>query len=182
MGPRWLRETLPSGEEPPVLGQVPPFELLNRDGRGISREDLLGEPWIADFIFTSCRVTCPAMTQRMASLRTRLPSTQLHLVSISVDPETDRPDILEKYARIYEAQDRWLFLTGETEEVYELIEGGFKLGVHVAAPEDLNRSMEPITHSTRFVLVDASGYIRGYYDAFDTVSLTRLLKDLRRLL
>lgn len=182
MGPRWMREGSPSAEELPVFGQIPPFELVNRDGREVSREDLLGRPWIADFIFTSCRVSCPAMTQRMASLRTRFPSAQLHLVSVSVDPENDRPEVLEEYAKTYEAQDRWLFLTGEKEEIYGLIRDGFKLGVQPAPPEEAASSLEPITHSTRFVLVDAAGRIRGYYDAFDTAALSRLLQDLRKLL
>lgn len=180
MAPRWLRQGVPSGQALPVLGEVPPFELINRDGRALSQQDLLGQPWIADFIFTSCRVSCPAMTQRMAALRPRLPAT-VSLVSISVDPENDRPEVLEEYARSYEAPDRWYFLTGERDEIYELIQGGFNLGVQALPPELAEQSLEPITHSTRFVLVDASGRIRGYYDAFDSGAMARLVQDLGRL-
>ena len=183
MAPRWLRQSVPSAAaELPVLGEVPDFDLINRDGRRITRGDLLGSPWIADFIFTRCQVSCPAMSQRMASLRPGLPASGLQLVSISVDPEFDRPEVLEEYARRYQAEDRWLFLTGATDEVYALIQGGFKLGVQPAPPGEEGRTLEPITHSTRFVLVDGVGQIRGYYDAFDAGALTRLLTDLQRIL
>lgn len=179
MAPKWLQQSVPAAELP-VYAEVPDFQLLNRDGRSVSREDLLGRPWIADFVFTRCQVSCPAMTQRMAALRPGLPD-DFPLVSVSVDPEHDRPEVLEAYARRYEAGERWLFLTGEKDEVYELVQGGFKLGVQPVAPEEMERSREPITHSTRFVLVDAEGRIRGYYDAFDAAALTRLLQDLSRL-
>ena len=180
MAPSWLRQNNSAGQALPVLAEVPSFELINRDGRTVSKEDLLGRPWIADFIFTSCQVSCPAMTQRMAALRPRLPAT-VSLVSISVDPENDRPEVLEEYARSYQAPDRWYFLTGDRDEIYELIQGGFKLGVQVAPPEIAAQSLEPITHSTRFVLVDAKGKIRGYYDAFDSGAMTRLVQDLGKL-
>jgi protein SCO1 len=167
-------------EPPPVLGSVPEFTLVNRDGRTVRRADLAGSPWIADFIFTRCPASCPMMTSRMARLDRELPGNlDVRLVSISVDPEHDTPEILQRYAASFKAPARWLFLTGDGEQIYRLSKEGFKLGVD-AAPKDA-KTAEPILHSTRFVLVDGEGRIRGYYDAFDKESMKALMRDLEAI-
>jgi protein SCO1/2 len=167
----------------PILGQVPAFTLTNRDGRVVHRSDLDGRPWVADFIFTRCPASCPMMTARMKRLNRSLPSDlPVHLVSISVDPAYDTPPVLQKYAESFEAPDRWLFLTGEREDVRRLCVEGFKLGLDMApAGAGGIEPVEPILHSTRFVLVDGEGEIRGYYEAFDEESTAKLKRDVLAL-
>ena len=172
-------------EPPPVLGEVPPFSLVNRDGRTVTRDDLAGAPWIADFVFTRCAASCPMMTDRMARLAKDLDLgaavargvPRIHLVSFSVDPGHDTPAVLAAYAGRYKAPTNWLFLTGPQEAIHRLSRDGFKLAVAPAGgPAD-----EPILHSTRFVLVDARSRIRGYYDGFDPESVEKLEQDLEVL-
>jgi len=172
---RWRRP-----EPPPVLGQVPAFSLTNRDGRSIGLADLAGAPWVADFIFTRCPASCPLMTARMARLNRELPDDlAVRLVSISVDPEHDTPQVLQRYAESFKAPDRWLFLTGGKQEIYQLSRKGFKLGIEIPPPSAPGGPpVEPILHSTRFVLVDGEGRIRGYYDGFDEDSMKKLRRDL----
>jgi len=170
-------------EPPPVMDPVPAFTMTNRDGRAVRLQDLAGKPWIADFVFTRCPASCPLMTARMARLDRDLPrDLPVRLVSFSVDPEHDTPQVLEHYAETYHAPARWLFLTGSKEETYRLSRQGFKLGIEIppaAGPGAPGAPVvEPILHSTRFVLVDAQGRIRGYYDGFDEESMTRLRRDL----
>jgi protein SCO1/2 len=167
-------------EPPPVLDPVPAFTLTNRDGRTVRLRDLAGQPWIADFVFTRCPASCPLMTARMARLDRQLPSDLgVRLVSFTVDPEHDTPAVLQRYAESYQAPARWLFLTGGKEEVYRLSRQGFKLGIDFPPPAGAGGpAVEPILHSTRFVLVDAEGRIRGYYDGFDEDSMLKLRRDL----
>lgn len=170
-------------EPPPVMDPVPAFTMTNRDGRAVRLQDLAGKPWIADFVFTRCPASCPLMTARMARLDRDLPrDLGVRLVSFSVDPEHDTPQVLERYAETYHAPPRWLFLTGSKEETYRLSRQGFKLGIEIppaAGPGAPGApAVEPILHSTRFVLVDAQGRIRGYYDGFDEESMTKLRRDL----
>lgn len=165
----------------PVYGKLPSFSLVNRDGRTIRLEDLAGAPWVADFIFTRCPASCPMMSARMARLDRDLPrDLDLLLVSISVDPTYDTPEVLERYAKKFQAPERWLFLTGEREDVRRLSIEGFKLGLDMDPPPGM-AGPEPILHSTRFVLVDGEGQIRGYYEAFDEASTKKLRGDLLRL-
>jgi protein SCO1/2 len=161
---------------PPVLGSVPAFALTNRDGRAVALADLEGRPWVGSFIFTRCGGACPRITEQMVRLGALVRQSQaLRRVSITVDPLFDTPPVLASYAEARGISDpEWLFLTGEAGAVEALVREGFKLGVGEGdTPE------EPIFHSTRLVLVDGAGRIRGYYDAFDEAAVGRLLGDLR---
>lgn len=169
-------------EPPPVLGHAPEFALTNRDGRTVRTADLAGKPWIADFVFTRCALSCPVLTARMSRFNRDLPDDlDLHLVSFSVDPEHDTPAVLARYAESYSAPDRWLFLTGGRDEMLHIIRDGFKLALDPAPPPGMASEKEPILHSTRFVLVDAQGDIRGYYDGMAGEAMEQLERDLEAL-
>ncbi|MBI3615392.1 MAG: SCO family protein [Candidatus Omnitrophica bacterium] len=157
----------------PTLTQVPPFQLIDETGQPFQSAALKNHIWIADFIFTSCAGQCPQMTEKMLLLQRRLPAG-IHLVSISVDPARDTPEVLEAYARHNRAEaGRWHFLTGSPEVIGPLVQQGFRLSY----AEEGENLMEPVTHSTRFVLVDPEGWIRGYYDSTDPKALEQLIRE-----
>lgn len=163
-------------EPPPVVATLPHFELTERDGATVTLRELAGRPWVADFVFTRCRVVCPHLTGKMAELRRRLPAgSRVASVSISVDPEHDTPEVLRAYAERQGISGRdWLFLTGGRDAVRGLVRDGFLLAVE-DAPENVAM---PILHSSRFALVDGAGRIRGYYSPLEQDSeLDRLLAD-----
>jgi len=176
-GPSRLEET-----SPPVLGQVPEFELTERAGGKVTRESLLGQIWIADFIFTRCTGICPLLSGRMRELQSAIAGRPgVRLVSISVDPEFDSPEVLDAYARNHGAEPgRWLFLTGGWEETRDLVGEGFRLNVSKAEPGEVPVG-ELVTHSDRMVLVDKRGGIRGYYHGTDDEGIEKLLADLDRV-
>ncbi|MCG8459908.1 MAG: SCO family protein, partial [Holophagales bacterium] len=111
----------------PVVKEAPAFSLQNRDGSTVDLARLEGKPWVADFIFTSCPGICPMLTEKMSQLAAELPADEVQLVSFSVDPETDTPEVLQEYAQKRDAGDNWLFLTGPTEEMYSVVREGFLL-------------------------------------------------------
>ena len=177
MAPRWRAEQ--THEPPPELGQAPSFLLTNRDGRLVDNKELMGTAWVADFIFTRCALSCPRMTERMQALETLVPGG-VRRVSFTVDPAYDSPQVLQLYAESWGIDDpEWLFLTGERETMRRLVVEGFKLGLDDEPPPGAASPDEPILHSTRFVLVDSSGLVRGYYDAFRPDELSRLARDYR---
>jgi protein SCO1/2 len=159
-------------------GSLPSFELVNQDGLPFGSKELAGKVWIADFIFTSCPGPCPIISTRMSELQKPLEKTDIHLVSFTVDPEKDTPEVLRAYAEKSQAQkNRWDFLTGSRSAIYTLASDGFKLPVL----ENSEDAGNPV-HSTRFVLVDGHGVIRGYYDAMAADGVTKLLADANHLL
>jgi protein SCO1/2 len=159
---------------------VPAFSLVERSGRPATLVALRGRPWIADFIFTRCGGVCPAMTARMAALRKRLAGTPVGFVSFSVDPSTDTPEVLRAYAAAAGAGDDWWFVTGPVRDLHALSTDGFKLAALENAPGE-ETADGPFLHSSKFVLVDRDGAIRGYYDSEDEAAVRTLEADARRL-
>ena len=157
---------------------MPKFELVNQDAQSFGSEQLAGKIWVADFIFTTCPGPCPIISTRMSELQKPLGKSDVHLVSVSVDPEKDTPKVLRVYAGKLRIQPlRWDFLTGSKAAIYSLTRDGFKLGLSDGSEEE----GVPV-HSTRFVLVDRRGIIRGYYDALAPDAVTKLLADTNHLL
>jgi protein SCO1/2 len=178
----WLRgmeSERPAGQQLQVYGRVPNATLIERTGRQVSLGDLKGTIWVADFIFTRCAGTCQIMTTKMGDLQKSLRKAgNVKLVSITVDPDYDTPEKLTSFADLYQADgDRWLFLTGGETQIQKLAVESFKLPLMEGTDPK-----EPIIHSTKFVLVDAEGNIRGYYDGMDKEATQNLLTDLGTLL
>ena len=161
-----------------AYGTVPGFQLTNQNGQPFGSAQLSGKIWIADFIYTTCPGPCPMISSRMSELQKPLQKTDVHLVSFSVDPDKDTPEVLRGYADKLQAEPgRWDFLTGAKPAIYKLSHDGFKLAV-----SDGSDAQGIPVHSTRIVLVDRHGQIRGYYDATEPEAITKLLADTNHLL
>jgi len=161
-----------------AYGTVPGFQLTNQNGQPFGSAQLSGKIWIADFIYTTCPGPCPMISSRMSELQKPLQKTDVHLVSFSVDPDKDTPEVLRGYADKLQAEPgRWDFVTGAKSAIYKLSHDGFKLAV-----SDGRDAQGIPVHSTRMVLVDRHGQIRGYYDATEPEAITKLLADTNHLL
>lgn len=176
---------------PPVTGTLPGYSLTDQHGKPFGSAELAGKVYVVDFIFTRCRSICPRMTAQMKKLHDRLGKAQVpvRLVSISVDPEHDTPPVFLAYAKRHSADlTRWHFLTGPMATVHRLITQGFRL--HVGEKEPLPGAegaprapgapgasgaamttpadeLFDIAHTSRFVLVDQRGALRGTYPSDD---------------
>ena len=153
---------------------VPDFKLINQDGKEVTLADLKGKIWIASFIFTRCHSSCPTVSATMARLRDELPK-DVQLVSFSVDPRHDTPEVLATYAKHFQANSTdWSFLTGDREQIYRVSKDGFLLAVE----ENPDPRVDPgdlVIHSNRIVLVDPTGMARTTYNCMEpsTVDLVK---------
>lgn len=156
---------------------MPDFSLTGVTADGTSPFDLAamrGRAWVADFIFTRCQGPCPMLSANMQALQSRLPSS-VGLVSFTVDPDHDSPEVLSVYARKFSADpQRWFFVTGEKTSLLRLFREGFL----VAYDQD---SAGNISHATNFVLIDAQGRVARYYDGLDAAALSRIVADAKSL-
>ncbi len=161
----------------PNYGEVPVFSLTTETNGAFTTRNLRGALTITDFIFTSCAGTCPTMTMKMGELQDTFRTVEaVRFLSISVDPATDSPAVLAKYARAHNAiPGRWTFLTGPKPVITALSKQGFHLGLDA---DDENA----ILHSEKFILIDDEGAIRGYYDSDNEEQMRALIADTRRLL
>ena len=174
-----LSTTINTSKKPRSL---PDFALVERSGKRITLADLRGKIWVADFIYTQCTDTCSWQTADMANLQERwMNENDLRLVSISVDPVHDTPNILTRFAARFHANgQRWLFLTGNKNQIDRLVEDGFELPASAVAGRP--GTAPTIIHSPRFILIDRDGQIRGSYDSRDRKSMQRLNTDVTNLL
>ena len=157
---------------------LPDFSLTERSGQPLRLGDLAGKVWVADFFYTTCPGPCPMLTSHLGEVQKALGAMpDVRLVSISVDPLKDTPDILRAYADRFKAGDHWFFCTGEKEAIYGLAHDGFKLPIADGTSEG-----GPVTHTTRLVLVDKSGAVRGFYEGTTEEGVQGVIRDLRRLL
>ncbi len=148
----------------PMYKSAPTFQGRNYTGETFTTDSLRGEVWIAYFFFTSCGGPCPTMNTVVGDLDRKL-SGKVRFVGISVDPETDTPEVMATYIRRFTEQPkRWFMLTMPKDSVVKVAATGFMLG----------SKEEPELHSTRLVLVDEVGDIRGYYDGLDSVAIESL--------
>lgn len=141
-----------------IFGDIPPFTLTERSGKEVTREDMYGKVWVASFIFTHCDGQCPLLCQKLEAVQRKFRFKEnFRLLSITMDPVRDTPQVLEEYAERFKADPyKWLFLTGEKKSVDSLVQNGFRLasnGPGGAEPEG-------ITHSFKVVLIEGSaGYV-----------------------
>ncbi len=140
-----------------VLFHVPAFSLVNQNNQPLTHQTFRGNPWVAAFIFTQCAGPCPMMSSNMARLQERVPHPDLKLVSFTVDPQRDTPAVLKQYAQDLKADEaRWSFVTGSAQAMADVARG--MLLPFMPATESAD-----ITHSTKFLLVDKDGNVRGIY-------------------
>lgn len=153
-----------------IYHQIPYFEFTNQDGKTVSRDDLLGSIYVADFFFVTCPTICPKMTTNMNYIQNRFKDSEgLRFLSITVNPEHDSVEALANHAKEVHADTKnWDFVTGDKEKIYE---AAFK-GFFVNALED---SIAPggFLHSEFLILVDKNGHIRGYFDG----TVHKVIKD-----
>jgi protein SCO1/2 len=145
--------------------------MTDADGRTFHSSELAGKVWIADFIYTTCPAECPMMTSKMKKVSDQV-NADVELVSISVDPGHDTPAALREFASHYGAPTpQWTFLTGTPGTVHLLAWTTFHVGDVISK----------IQHSTKFVLVDQKGFIRGYYSSLSPEGIPFLLRDTEAL-
>ncbi|MBI4369908.1 MAG: SCO family protein [Elusimicrobia bacterium] len=167
---------------PKIYGSISDADLTlsaSHENRPMKLSELKGAPWIASFLYTTCAGPCPMLAAQLARLQWSLPD-DVKLVSFTVDPEKDTPARLSAYARRFQADpERWFFLSGPTPALNALFRDSFKIAL---AENPKGPPGTQLIHSTKLVLVDSQGSVRGYYDSDQAGSLASLRQDAKKLL
>ena len=180
----------------PIYEDIPSFSLTDQMGHAFTREDLRGRVVLANFIFTNCTRFCPTLSPRMAEVQEKLEEdgllgNEVLLLSFSVDPEHDTPEILLSYAERYGANhNAWRFLTGPQEVMRQVITDGLKLAFdqvdqrneHHHEDGSIHIHEYDVFHTNRVMLGDREGRVRAYYDGAADWDMAKVLDDMHRLL
>jgi protein SCO1/2 len=159
---------------------VKDFTATTQGNKSFGLKDLKGKVWISDFIFTSCADVCPPMTSNLTKLQKMVKDEGLKnvgIVSFSVDPTVDTPQVLTKYAEQFKVDfNNWTFLTGYSQKFIE----SFALKNYkalVKKPQEGNQ----VIHGTSLYLVDQQGHIRKSYDGYKDVPFDEIIHDMKTL-
>ncbi|WP_305953192.1 SCO family protein [Emticicia oligotrophica] len=168
-----------------VFHQIPPYKLIDQEGKEFSTEQLKGKIYVADFFFSRCGTICPKLSNSLSRVQSIFSAdTNVRIVSHSVDPKYDSAAVLKKYAQKYDAKPgKWYFLTGDKKAIYDIAIKGYKLPVADASEYDSKiRSVdETFIHSEKLLLIDKEGYIRGIYDGTYNPDVERLIGEVKVL-
>ncbi|HEY8967281.1 MAG TPA: SCO family protein [Candidatus Methylacidiphilales bacterium] len=167
----------------PRFGEVGDFSLVGSDGKPFSSAALKGKVWVAQFFFTDCGGPCPAITTNLVQLQGMLGDARdVRIVAVSIDPENDTPAKLRDYAALHHADpSRWIFLTGPEPEVHDLVMKRLLLGYQKNTEPGATAATRMV-HSTKVVLVDATGTVRAYYDGLDADLAQQILPGVASLM
>ena len=178
------------------FGAAPAFTLTDQFGHAVHSDAFQDKVVVANFIYTTCTDICPALSGQMLSLQKSLQAEGLlgdavQMLSFTVDPARDTPEVLRTYAERFQADPHaWHFLTGPEDRLIPLIVEGFHLGVQALPPTPAPGASESghddhasydVMHSGRFVLIDRQGHIRAFIDSRE-LDPVRLMLDIRTLL
>lgn len=166
----------------PDLGNVPAFSLVDELGHPFTDAAMRDNVTIVSFIFTRCDTVCPVTAMKLERIQEKTfdVGAVVKLVSFSVDPKYDTPPKLAEFAKRYRANpERWHFVTGPFDKVYELVEGPFMTSM-MRLPDKPN-GVPDIAHGGYFLLLDQNLHIRGIYDSDRLHQLDELIRDARHL-
>jgi len=150
--------------------EVPDLELVNEEGKAIHLRQFRGKPLLLTFIYTRCPFPdfCIRMSHNFAEVLKDLRENpkvfdQAQLLSISIDPENDRPTVLREYGKRYAGQldpdfKHWVFASGTLEQVRKAADF-FGLAY--------NQKDNQIVHGLRTVLIGPDGRVLKVYSGND---------------
>ena len=183
---QWQRAEQKGVTALPRFNTVPAFTFTERSGQPFDSASLRGHVWLADFFFTACPGPCLTMNGKLQEIQGALAKDKteaVRMVSFSIAPEMDTPEVLRKYALRFHAQEgRWFFLTGEREAIYRVAHDVFMLPVIKTDPAKRDPEQGEYIHSMKIALVDRQGVVRGYYDSNSPEIVQRVLVDVGNLL
>jgi protein SCO1/2 len=143
------------------IGPAPAVVLTDQAGKPFDLARLQGKAVVVSFVYTTCGGSCPATTHTLyrvqqALKEARLWGKRVELVSISLDPARDRPEVLAEYARVFDADtSAWHFVTGPPDAVAHVI-AAWGMWVKPGPAASLD-------HPSRIFLLDPRGHQREIY-------------------
>ncbi|MCE6989889.1 SCO family protein [Dyadobacter sp. CY323] len=176
----WVKKTVDGKEVvDTIYNTIPAFAFISQNGDTITEKAVEGKIYVTDFFFTTCPTICPVMKRQMTKVYNAYKGNpELLILSHSIDPEHDTPQVLNKYAQDLGVNgDQWLFLTGQKEKIYEIGQKSYM----ATAKEDKSAEGGYI-HSGAFILVDKDRHVRGMYDGTTEEGTEKLISDIQKLL
>lgn len=150
------------------------FQLTDQNGKEVSFKNFDKKIFIANFFYTGCPTVCNTVNKNVSELvYAYRKNPMVYFLTITVDPEKDKPEVLMNYAKHFEVTNKWLFLTGDTTSIYDLARKGFLVDALKVPGKD------EFIFSDKLILIDAEKRIRGYYSGTTNTDITKLNDEIK---
>ena len=163
-----------------IWHKVRNIQLINQLGKRVTLDSLKGKIIVINFFFTKCPTICPGMARSMKKLQDSYANSKdsiVQFISISIDPERDSVLALRKFANKFTSNhDSWWLVTGDKKDIYD-----FALNEIKANVADVNADTA-FPHTENFFLLDRNRVIRGWYNGFDSVEQSTLVRNIPMLM
>lgn len=171
------------------VGPAPKFELINQNNIKISNKNYEGKVYVLEFFFSTCPSICPIMNKNMTEIdKAFYDKKNFAIASITINPDNDTPEVLKEHAKkLGIKSEKWQFLTGNKDYIFNLANKGFNLYVG-----ENNKALGNFEHSGLFALIDKNGNIRCrkdkqgnpilYYDGLEKTGIDAIKEDINLLL
>lgn len=178
-----------NGNDLVEIAAAPKFELTDQNNKKITNATYDGKVYVLEFFFSTCPSICPIMNRNMTAIQNEFfGNPNFGIVSITINPENDTPEVLKKHAATLGANSvNWHFLTGDKKYIYDIANKGF----NIFAGEN-GKADGGFEHSGLFALIDKKGNIRCrkdeqgnpimYYDGLDKKGVNAIKADIKLLL
>jgi protein SCO1/2 len=139
--------------------KVPDFALTDQNSKKITNKDMLGKVYLVEFFYSRCPTICPVMNSNMKYIDEQITNPDFGIISISIDPTNDTPEVLKNHAKMIGADSpNWHFLSGNRDYIGNLAD---MFDIYVGDKED---DSESLNHSGMIALVDKEGNLRCRFD------------------
>jgi protein SCO1/2 len=187
-----------------INSEIPEFSFVNQNNKPITKKQVEGKVYVAEYFFTTCKGICPKMNANMRRVYdTYKNEEQFLIVSHTCMPETDSIPLLKAYEKQMiqgkllrkddgsytfgelmpqtpDSNKNWHFVTGEKEQLYFLARKGYM--IDNGKPDSTQHIDDQFIHTQFFALVDKMGRVRGIYDGLISDEVDKMMLDIRELL
>ena len=175
LDPNWIDSSLHGSNSPHF---IPKFSFINQMGDTINSGLVKGKIIAVNYFFTTCPSICPVLTKNMKRVQNSFfDDDNIIILSHTVYPEHDSPEVLRAYADLYDiSSERWYLLTGDKKKIYDMARKG-----HFAVKGNSDDDLDAFIHTENFVLVDKKSRIRGFYNGTNAHDVNRMIEDINQL-
>ena len=164
-----------------TIAVVQPFSFTNQDGKQVTRDDVAGKVYVAEYFFTHCDGICPTMNNNMRLVYEEFKKdTNFLILSHTCDPDRDSVAQMKYYADSMKVDTkRWIFLTGRKDSLYNTARVSYTIDDPANSLKNID---DQFIHSQFWALVDKNGEVKKIYDGLKESEVNNLIAAACQLL
>ena len=171
---RWIKRN-------DTISVVRPFAFINQDGKTVTKKDVDGKVYVAEYFYTTCTGVCPVMNKNLKQVYEEFKDEKDFIIlSHTVQPQVDSVTVLKRYAESMQVNtNRWIFLTGRKDSLYQMARVSYMID---DPANNLKNIDDDFLHTQLWALVNREGKVKKVYDGLKESEVKAMIKEIKRML